>query len=483
MVLVNGPSEAPGPRNGVDAAAWPEHDIRNHPDRPRRQKAALGLTLTTLRCPDAAAPESRHAAGGEFTIGRGSDNDWVLLDPDRHLSKRHCVLAYRSGQWQITDVSSNGTFINHETKPIGTGAPRTLRNGDRIRTGAYEIEVTIEEEAPAFRGAQPTGRPRGPTPGLSDPFADQAKAGASWDFADDAVMRTPGAGGPAAQSVRLPADFEPLGNEDGLFEGPTHSDHAPAINDAFRPPPAAAAVIPDDWDLDLSAGAPAARPAPAVPAAVPPAPAPVAAPRPLPPAATAGDAKLLEAFLRGAGVADATLPDPLRTMEAVGASLRATVAGIRQALIARASIRGEFRIEQTMVRANGNNPLKFSADDDDALAAFLGTGRRNTMAADHAIGEALRDMRLHELATIAAMQTAIRALLMRFNPAAIEKGVDGGFAKLPGQRKARAWEAFEAMHDQVSQALSDDFDSVFGKAFARAYEQALREALDREDRR
>ena len=61
----------------------------------------MGLTLATLRCPDAATPEGRHAAGGEFTIGRGPDNDWVLADPDRHLSKRHCVLAFRSGQVAI----------------------------------------------------------------------------------------------------------------------------------------------------------------------------------------------------------------------------------------------------------------------------------------------------------------------------------------------------------------------------------------------
>jgi hypothetical protein len=32
----------------------------------------------------------------------------------------------------------------------------------------------------------------------------------------------------------------------------------------------------------------------------------------------------------------------------------------------------------------------------------------------------------------------------------------------------------------VTQALADDFDSVFGKAFARAYEQAIEElTIDR----
>ena len=51
---------------------------------------------------------------------------------------------------------------------------------------------------------------------------------------------------------------------------------------------------------------------------------------------------------------------------------------------------------------------------------------------------------------------------------------------LPMQKKARAWEGFEALYAQTSQALTDDFDSVFGKAFASAYERALGETSARE---
>ena len=43
-------------------------------------------------------------------------------------------------------------------------------------------------------------------------------------------------------------------------------------------------------------------------------------------------------------------------------------------------IKDEFRIEQTMIRASGNNPLKFSLDDDDAMNTLLGLGRRGSMA-------------------------------------------------------------------------------------------------------
>ena len=183
---------------------------------------------------------------------------------------------------------------------------------------------------------------------------------------------------------------------------------------------------------------------------------------------------MIAAFLRGVALSDAKLADPEKTLERIGAAVRASVTGLRQTLMARASIKDEFRIEQTMIRPSGNNPLKFSLDDDDALATLLGLGRRGGMPADEAIAEAFDDLRMHELATISAMQAAVRVLLAQFAPEIIEQKAGGGGLQIhPAQKKAKAWDAFGQLHKSVTQALSDDFDSVFGKAFARAYEQAI----------
>ena len=121
-------------------------------------------------------------------------------------------------------------------------------------------------------------------------------------------------------------------------------------------------------------------------------------------------------------------------MQALGAAFRAMVSGLRQALIARAEIKGEFRIEQTMIRSRGNNPLKFSADDEDALAALLGTGRRSEMSPAEAVSDALRDMRLHELATVAAMQAAVRELLAQFDPATFRAAAEKEGGAWPDSR-------------------------------------------------
>ena len=431
----------------------------------------MALTLSMLRCPDAVAPQTRQLAGGELAIGRGTESDWVLPDPERLLSRRHCVIAYRAGGWQIADLSANGTFLTAETEPIGPGQPRDLRQGDRLRLGPYEIEVQIAEQI-IERGAS-RGVPAAPAnPFAVDPFAVTPGRGEA--LGADPLLRSGSGDDPfgsplAPASINLPADYDPLAPDppDDQLGAPVQPDHAPHLEDAFNAP-VARAVLPEDWDREIEALPAAPPPAPAPPVA----PAAPVAPAPAPPAAAAED--LLAAFLRGTGLPELRPTDPAAAMETLGAAFRAVVGGLRQAMIARAAIKGEFRIEQTLIRTHGNNPLKFSANDADALAALLGAGRRTDMNAAEAIGEALRDMRLHELASVAAMQAAVRALLAEFDPDRLRHAAErGSFDFVPTQKKAHAWDAFEALYARIAQALADDFDSVFGKAFARAYERAL----------
>ena len=112
----------------------------------------MQLTMTVLRCPDAVAPETRSVAGGEFSVGRGPGVDWVLPDPERLLSKRHFAVAFRAGVWQLADTSTNGTFLNREGDPIGTGDVRNLRDGDRLR--AWRLR---NRGAAGGRGGAPGG--------------------------------------------------------------------------------------------------------------------------------------------------------------------------------------------------------------------------------------------------------------------------------------------------------------------------------------
>lgn len=84
---------------------------------------------------------------GAITIGRAADNDWVLPDPDRIVSNRHCTIQYRDGEYLIIDTSTNGVFINHAEERIERGQSVKLHDGDHLTLGTYEIVVEIDADA------------------------------------------------------------------------------------------------------------------------------------------------------------------------------------------------------------------------------------------------------------------------------------------------------------------------------------------------
>ncbi|MEM8699066.1 MAG: FHA domain-containing protein, partial [Pseudomonadota bacterium] len=245
-------------------------------------------------------------AGGSLTVGRGEENDLPLPDPDRTLSKRHCVLEERAGEYILTDISTNGTFLNYGAERLGD-LPTPLNHGDVILVGPYELVVEINagagaaradpfaaappplEETPVSPGRAYDARPSGDFVGtLDDPAGKDGG-----DFLDDllgAPAAAPGADDrpsweraaqredPLAPKDPLPETEDPFFQTPepapGLPDGTSAPDHTPSTQDVFAAPEANAPLIPEDWDDDLL-GKPAAPPAPAAPK--PPTPAPRAA--------------------------------------------------------------------------------------------------------------------------------------------------------------------------------------------------------------
>src|SRR5450432_4635632 len=79
------------------------------------------------------------------SIGRGTDNEWILPDPERYLSGKHVRIDFRAGNYVLVDTSSNGTYVNGAQVPLGKYHDYQLREGDYVRLGEYELLVSIDQ--------------------------------------------------------------------------------------------------------------------------------------------------------------------------------------------------------------------------------------------------------------------------------------------------------------------------------------------------
>ena len=375
---------------------------------------------------------------------------------------------------------------------------------------------SAEGPRPMNRGEQddadPFGIGSGAEPAAYDPFAEDDPAPQRFDTDDPFASPPPtrggdpfddnrGDSGPSSGRPIIPDDFDPLGDAFGRdhWQGHSAPDHVPAEQQQFSVPNSARPagppndqVIPDDWDLSEPPPAAApphspprtSRPAPPQgPAHQPPPPQPSQQPLTAPPQ-VAGQPMAtdpLQAFLASAGIDPNDLPPETRaqTMQLVGTMFRDMVAGLCDILMVRASIKERFQMtERTTLRRSENNPLKFSVDGADALANLLTRQRPGFLPADQAVREALSDIKAHELAVLAGMQVALKALLDRFDPENLEKRIEQTSvwdSILPGNRKAKYWELFREHYREIAREAEDDFHGLFGREFSRAYERQVKQ--------
>ena len=426
--------------------------------------------ITTGQCPEKSMDQ------GVMAIGRSSDNDWVLPDPERLVSSQHCVIQYKDGRYYLTDNSTNGVELVNAGIRLRRGNSEPLQDGELIRIGDYEIQARIDFNVQAVD---------------SQPFAGDSPN--SFEALMGAVASTPAPTPMIAPQFHGASSMETLPD---LFDflsptavpPPTVADHVPSEQHDFRPPapvtvPVPApekpqvqgSVIPEDWDPFGDAPAPVANHAVPAPAPIIPSP-PVVEPVALPVADAEPQPDLLQAFLRGAGLDQLRLDkaDACAQMESIGRSYRLMVEGLIDVLRARASLKGEFRMQQTMIRPAENNPLKFAPNADEALLLLLRHGNQAFMAPDIAVRDSFDDLRAHQLAVMAGVEAAIKHLLMRFEPAQLEErmGKPGGLSSIfNGSRQAQYWQQFTELYSNISREAQEDFQDLFGREFSRAYEE------------
>jgi type VI secretion system protein len=76
---------------------------------------------------------------------------------------------------------------------------------------------------------------------------------------------------------------------------------------------------------------------------------------------------------------------------------------------------------------------------------------------------------------MAGMRASFEALLRRFDPRELERTFEERARRgsLLSNRKARNWELYEEYHGQVMREAEDDFQVLYGQAFADAYQAQI----------
>lgn len=530
----------------------------------------MSLMLTICTAPASASiPESSKTFdtnGG--TLGRGKENTWILDDPERYLSSLHCQISCEGGQYYLTDLSTNGTFLNGAPEPMGKGRKLPIKDGDKFSLGDYEFAVNLWDSAPGLHSTAIVEPSSGMPVGSSsiddflgqDPFAsnndfDQSFSSGSNPFGGgyvpqedslfnitteetDPLRALDKASGGSAQSFGS-SDFG------SPFSDTSYSDQADPMNQQISWPEsvtdAGGGMIPDDWDIEPS---PSHQNSPAQPVNIAP-PKPEMAPaQPVMPApgrrkqnqpdnihvtdeteisatdASSGISKSQMADIQKKIIAqvnakysaeirklkqqlqsqqnkardntsvDTSLVESLGfkvenlTDEQItqintkaGEVIRESVRGLMQVLSSRSAIKNEFRMNVTTIQPIENNPLKFSANVDDALEnMFLKQGNAYKKPIE-AVQEGFAGIAEHQVAIIAGIRAAFKSVITRFEPHGLEERFSRGSGKvalIPGVQKAKNWDLYSEYYTDLVGDLDNSFQYLFGEEFVQAYEDQLR---------
>jgi type VI secretion system protein len=384
------------------------------------------------------------------TIGRGTDNAWILPDPERYLSGKHVRIDFRAGTYVLVDTSSNGTYINGAQVPLGKYHDYVLKDGDYVRLGEYEMLVSIDkgndfppdpDAVVAYDGQSPSSAVKKSTANDLGHELDLSQLLEPSDQLDvDTGIRPRNAYGQAVSDER---------------------------NDSAQSASAQPANSPTPWHMMTRplkvAGKTSEELAPLL--------------RSQGPALYEGDFDLgLAAFCRGAGVDPRTITPEARNnaLQLAGQLLREAVLGLMDLNQGRNDFRNRFRIP-TPPNDGPESPLNLSQGVDEALVRLLTTVSTRSGSVE-AIRENFRELKAQSVASLTAMRAAFEEFLGRVDPKELEDRFERATKRgvFGSNNKAKYWDLYAEMFGALAQRPAEGFPHLFTEAFAKAYEAKFR---------
>jgi type VI secretion system protein len=191
-------------------------------------------------------------------IGRAADNDLVLPDPERVVSKQHCVIRQEDGRYVVVDLSANGTFLNDGANRLVRDHAVPLVAGDTIHLGAFTLTVVsiiLPDEDPTETGTESLGPvSHAPASSLQPPPPQTWPAPRTPQHIDaflDTINGEPGSGEDFLANGGAEDFLEERAAEPWRSPPPpvaANPDHVAPAAEAFARPAVRKEAIPDDWD-------------------------------------------------------------------------------------------------------------------------------------------------------------------------------------------------------------------------------------------
>jgi type VI secretion system FHA domain protein len=420
--------------------------------------------------------DHRHRLGDKSTfvfgisggsIGRSSENDWVLPDDMRYVSSRHARIVFHQGRYILQDTSSNGTYINDNERPLGSQNPHELRTGDVLRIGEYHVQVLIDsandfnlDDSALYATGSTSSRKRvPPTRDLGASLRLENLLEASGDNANGSLIPVNAFG--QAVSARTRA----LQSSATQPEEPSTEMQLDVDSDAVARRIARLARAAEKQQREKAQAAQSA------PATVP-----------APPSAhTSSHSPAhdnlagLQAFCRGAGIGPETLPVDAhaRMLHVAGQLVRECLVGLKAATRHQQDQRSQLHVTYEKEPSDFLPSLERHSVEE-LIQELLRAHDSRRFDAVQWLRAAFSGARQHEDAMGRAMQAAFVDFIGRLDP----RDLATRFERSARRKTMGNWELYGDFYRSLCETPPGTLPHIFVETFAQSYEAVARETDD-----
>jgi type VI secretion system FHA domain protein len=417
--------------------------------------------------------DHRHRMGDKSTfvfgvsggsIGRSSENDWVLPDDMRYVSGRHARIVFHKGRYLLQDTSSNGTYVNDNDRPLGNHNPHELKTGDVLRIGEYHVQVQVDsandfslDDSALYKTStgSTSARRRVPPGDLGASLRLENLLEASNDISSDELKPVNAFGQALSTRTRTLNQTQDL---------PRESTTAPELDvdsEAVARRIARLAKAAAKQQEAKQQGSP-----PTVPAQAPGAGGP---------APSQDNTTGLQAFCRGAGIGIESLPVDAhaRMLHLAGQLLRESLLGLKESSRSQQEQRNSLRVTYEKPRPDLLPSLERHSVEE-LIQELLRAHDSRRFDAVQWLRQSFAVGRHHDDAMLRAMFAAFVDFVGRLDP----RDLATRFERSARRKTMGNWELYGEFYRSLCETPPGTLPHIFVETFAQSYDQVARENDD-----